>query len=351
MPSTNSESFRAPRWLRNRHIQTLGAALPLHAPTPFTPPGAVDERVVFAMGDGDAIVGRAWWHPGGAPRTTALVIHGVGGSSESRYVVRAARAMHRAGHHVVRVSLRGAGDGMPLARAMYHAGMSDDPRRVVVELSRDPRVASIGVVGFSLGGNVSLKLAGELGGDVPAKLAAVAAVSAPLDLVEVSKVLERLRTLPYRAWVLKGLVRQAVDFARAHPNDARFDPKELWRARTIRDYDQIVVVPTYGFRDAYDYYERASAGPHLRGVRVPTLIVHADDDPMVPGHTVRPFLRDLPPSIEVAWSDNGGHVGWYAGLDEDRWVETWAMKSVRRFFERHLAPSRVVDRHGVLESA
>ncbi len=336
---SNEEPFRAPRWLRNRHLQTLGAALPLHARRALTPPGTVDERVLFTMDDGDEIVGRAWWHEGPEPRATALVIHGVGGTSESAYVVRAARALHRVGMHVVRISLRGAGEGLQTARSMYHAGMSQDPRRVVEHLARDPRVASIGVLGFSLGGNVTLKLAGEWGAAVaecPSKLAAVAAVSAPLDLVAVSKVLERIRTLPYRAWVLKGLIGQAVEFARAHPKDVKFDPKLLWRVRNIREYDEIVVVPTHGFRDANDYYARSSSGPYLHAVRVPTLLVHAEDDPMVPGATVKPFLGVLPPCAEVAWSESGGHVGWYAGLDEDRWVDTWAMKSVRRFFERHV---------------
>jgi predicted alpha/beta-fold hydrolase len=329
------EPFFAPRWLRNPHVQSLGAALPLHAPLAHTPAGATSERLELAVAPGEAIVARAWWHPG-RPRATAIVVHGVGGTSESRYVVRAARALFRAGMHVVRVSLRGVGDGVRHARCLYHAGMTEDPKRVVEALSRDPRVASLGVLGFSLGGNVSLKMAGEMGADAPSKLAAVATVSAPLDLVAVSRVIEQKRRLPYRAWVMKGLVGQAVDLARAQPEHVKYHPKALWRARTIRDYDAIVVVPTHGFRDPTDYYERTSAGPHLANVRVPTLLVHADDDPMVPGDTVKPFLRDLPSTIEVAWSDSGGHVGWYAGLDEERWVETWAMTNVRRFFERRL---------------
>jgi predicted alpha/beta-fold hydrolase len=330
-----SEPFHAPRWLRNRHLQSIGAALPLHAPRAYTPEGAASERLELAVAPDASIVGRAWWHCESA-RATALVVHGVGGTSESRYVVRASRALFRAGMHVVRVSLRGVGDGVRHARALYHAGLSDDPRRVVELLAADARVASIGVVGFSLGGNVALKMAGEMGASAPSKLAAVATVSAPLDLVAVSKVIERPRRLPYRAWVMKGLIRQAIELSRAQPDHVKFDPKALWRARTIRDYDEIVVVPTHGFRDATDYYARSSAGPHLGGVRVPTLVVHADDDPMVPGDTVKPFLRALPGSIEVAWSESGGHVGWYAGLDEERWVETWAMRNVRRFLERHL---------------
>ena len=332
--SSDADDFHAPRWLSNRHVQTFGAALPLHAPLTRVPHGASPERLRIDLdGAVGALIARAWWHHGDAPRKTAVILHGVGGTSDSRYVVRAAQAMWRAGHHVVRVSLRGAGEGAAHATSMYHAGLTADPARVVAALSDDARVQSIALLGFSLGGNVSLELAAEWGDAPPPKVRAVATVSAPLDLVEVSKVLERVRTLPYRAWVLRGLVRQALAFKRLHPEHARYETRALLRARTVRDYDAIVVVPMHGFADAYDYYRRASAGPDLGRVRVPTLLVHAEDDPMVPGDTVRPWLRDLPPSFELAWSKNGGHVGWYAGFDEERWVNTWAMRRVLAFLE------------------
>lgn len=332
MSDTTSEEFHAPRWLMNPHVQTLGAALPLHAPLARVPHGASPERMRFDLdGNAGALIARAWWQPGGEARKTTVVLHGVGGSSDSRYVVRAAYAMWCAGHHVVRVNLRGAGEGAPEATSMYHAGLTSDPARVVDLLAGDSRVSSIALLGFSLGGNVALKLASEWGDAPPPKVRAVATVSAPLDLVSVSRVLERLRTLPYRAWVLRGLVRQALAFARIHPEHARYTARSLSRARTVRDYDEIVVVPMFGFDDAYDYYRRASAGPGLGRIRVPTLLVHAEDDPMVPGFTVRPWLREKPLSIEVAWSREGGHVGWYAGFDEDRWVNTWAMRRVLAF--------------------
>jgi predicted alpha/beta-fold hydrolase len=112
----------------------------------------------------------------------------------------------------------------------------------------------------------------------------------------------------------------------------------LARVRTVRAFDERVIVPMHGFRSAEQYYEVASAGPSLKDIRVPTLIVHADDDPMVPGHTVRPYLFSaLPSCVKVAWSDRGGHVGWYAGLGEQRWLHTWPMRAAIGFFERHRA--------------
>jgi predicted alpha/beta-fold hydrolase len=336
MTRADADDFHGPRWLLNAHVQTLGAALPLHAPLARVPHGASPERLAIPLdGAAGALIARAWWHAGDEPRKTAIVLHGVGGTSDSRYVVRAAYAMWRAGYHVLRVNLRGAGEGTPHATSMYHAGLTADPARVVAMLSADPRVARIAILGFSLGGNVSLKLAAEWGDAPPPKVRAVATVSAPLDLVAVSRVLERLRTLPYRAWVLRGLVRQALAFARLHPAHTRYTAKELSRARTVRDYDEIVVVPMFQFDSAFDYYRRSSSGPGLAQIRVPTLLVHAEDDPMVPGFTVRPWLRERPPAVEVAWSDQGGHVGWYAGFDEQRWVNTWAMRRVLAFMESH----------------
>jgi predicted alpha/beta-fold hydrolase len=191
-------------------------------------------------------------------------------------------------------------------------------------------VRDVALLGFSLGGNVCLKVA-SLREGVPAALRCIASVSAPLDLVETSRLLERWRTLPYRAYVLQKLIQQGREFARTHPSRARYDAARLLRLRTVRAYDEEVVAPMHGFCDAHDYYVNASSGPGLADVRLPTLIVHAEDDPMVPGFTVHPWVRDASPAVRVAWSDRGGHVGWFAGAGEDAWVNTWAVERVVSF--------------------
>ena len=333
-------SFRVPRWLRNPHLQTLGAAFPLHAPPrSFARPR--DERVEFPISpepgvrgqspsvEDGALVGFAWWNEGA--RRTALLVHGVGGSSESRYLLRAGVALHGAGYHVVRLNMRGAGESVPRAPSLYHAGMSGDLDAAARALAGDPRVVDVSIVGFSLGGNVALKLAGEWGDAPPAGVRAVATISAPTDLVEVAAFMERPRALPYRAWVVRNLVRQARAFALHHPTKAAYDVARLARVRQIREYDEQVIVPMHGFASPRDYYERASSAPHLSSIRVPTLMVHAEDDPMVPGRTVRARIHERSPAVQLAWSDVGGHVGWFAGLDEARWTRTWAMDRVLAF--------------------
>ncbi len=319
--------FAAPRILRNKHVQSLGAALPLWVRSDVS----FEPLRIALPGDGGHLHGSAAWHPHGE-RTAVVIAHGVGGSADSNYVVRAALGLYAAGFHVVRLSLRGAGSSIPDVTALYHAGLTEDPTTALAHVAKRANVRDVALLGFSLGGNVTLRLAGQWGTNVPAYVRAVASVSAPLDLVETQRSLERLRTLPYRAYVLRALVRQGREFARVHPSRAQYDSSALLRLRTIRAYDDAVVAPMHGFCDAHDYYVNASCGPGLADIAVRTMIVHAGDDPMVPEDSVRPWLRNASKAVRVAWSDRGGHVGWFSGVREEAWVRTWAMGRVIDFF-------------------
>jgi predicted alpha/beta-fold hydrolase len=321
--------FRAPFWLASAHLQSLGAALPLWAPPrSFRQPHA--EFLRIALPGGGALHAHAWWQDG-TPRPAAILVHGVAGSSASRYVVRAAVSMHRAGWHVVRLDLRGAGQSIPDAPGLYHAGLTEDLRVALIDVGGRPRVDGVALIGFSLGGHVVARFAGELGDSPAGALGAAVAISAPLDLVQVTCAIERLRSSPYHHYVLRNLVRQAEAFARAHPQRAGYGARALGRLRTIRAYDDLVIAPMHGFASAEDYYTRASAGALVERIRVPTLFVHAEDDPMVPAHSVRACLEGAPPAVEQAWTKRGGHVGWFAGMSESSWVNTWAIERARAF--------------------
>ena len=322
--------FTAPPWLANKHVQSLGAAIPLWAP-PRSFRAAHAEFLRMPLPSGGALHAHAWWQGGTARRPAAILVHGVAGSSASRYVVRAAVSMHRAGWHVVRLDLRGAGESIPDARELYHAGLTEDLRVAVAFVGRRAHVDGVALIGMSLGGHVVLRLAGELGSDDAGPLRAAVSISAPLDLTQVTRAIERLRSLPYHRYVLRNLVRQGNAFARAHPQRARYDRRELDRLRTIRAYDGHVIAPMHGFASAEDYYARVSAGPLVERIRLPTLLVHAEDDPMVPAHTVKRWLSNAPPALAQVWTQRGGHVGWFAGMSESMWVNTWAMDRARAF--------------------
>src|SRR4051812_9890701 len=219
--------FFAPMWLRSPHLQTLGASLPLWCP-PRSFRAMPQETMLLPLPEGGALHATACWQPDrSVPRLTAILIHGVGGSTESKYVVRGAVALHRAGFHVVRLNLRGAGEGVATAPSLAHAGLTADPRAAVAAIAKDRRVSGVVLVGFSLGGHVALRLAGEWGSSPDAAVQGVVTISAPVDLTVVSRALETPLTLPYRAYVLRALQRQGAAFARLHPEKTHYDTRSF----------------------------------------------------------------------------------------------------------------------------
>jgi predicted alpha/beta-fold hydrolase len=317
--------FRAPRWLSSGHVQTLGAALPLFAAAN----DLVEERLWFEV-DGGAVHARAWWHEGPA-RPTALVLHGVAGTSEAKSVVRGGRALYTAGINVVRLDLRGAGAGVARAPTIYHAGLTDDVRAAVHGLAGHPRVASVAIVAISLGGHVALKLAGEWGAAAEDAIRAIVTISSPVDLELATTEIDRVRNLPYCAYVLRGLIAQVQEFARHHPEKVKFDPSRLRTIKKVRDYHTHVIAPMHGFASAAEYHATQTAAPWLAKVTVPTRMIHAEDDPMVPLASVTPFLTNASRAIELLTSPGGGHVGWLRGLRERHWVHTWAIERAIEF--------------------
>ena len=328
-------------------MQTLGAAAPL-----FSPPRshlAVDTeelRIPLPIEGAFHLHARAWWvreegKAGAiARRPLVVVVHGIGGSTESKYCVRAAVALHRAGYHVARLDLRGAGASIPDAPSLYHAGLSSDLGLVVDYFASDARVDGVVLLGFSGGGSMALKLAGELGENVPRALRAIVSISAPLDYTKVSRWMDALGRLPYRFHVLRGLSNGARAFAAQHPGRAHYRPTDVKRLSTFRHYDGNVIVPMHGFSDVDAYYEAASPGKWLPHITVPTLLVHADDDPMVPGDTVKPWLTDASRAIQIEVTEHGGHLGWVSGFDEASWITSHAMRRALAFLADRLDEPR-----------
>lgn len=313
--------FRPWVGLRGAHVQTLCAALPCWTSTR-------DERVLVPLGDGDSLLAYATWQATPEPRDACLLVHGAGGSSESGYMRRSALALAARGYHVLRLNLRGAGDGVHHASSIYHAGQTADIDEVVRALTRDPRIARLFLVGYSLGGSQLLKLAGEWESSAPAGVAGIATLSAPTDFPAVSAVLDGTRT--YRRAIVRGVVRQAVAFARVHPSRACYDPVRLREARTIREYDEQVMVPMHRFEGIDDYYVSTSSKRWLSSIRVPTLLLHAEDDPIIPAHTVAATLPSASSAVKVEWTACGGHVGWIDGIR----TPPWSARRVSEFFGR-----------------
>jgi predicted alpha/beta-fold hydrolase len=334
-----------PRWLRSAHVQTIGAAVPLHVRSREL----LDARVELLRiaSAGGHVHAKAWWsterQPGGAssPRVAVVILHGIAGSSESHCCVRAAVAVHRAGYHAVRMDMRSAGDSVADAPSLYHAGLTEDLDAVVRHLARDPRVSGVAVLGFSGGGSIALKLAGQWADRAPREVLAVASVSAPLDYTRVAPRMDGWSCLPYRYHVLRGLVDRARRFAELHPERAHYAAADLAGIKRFRAFDRDIIGPMHGFADVDAYYVAASAGPGLCHVEVPTLLVHAADDPMVPGDSVTPWTRHASRAVRAEITAHGGHLGWLGGLDEASWVTSWSARRVLDFLGDHAPPCRV----------
>jgi predicted alpha/beta-fold hydrolase len=279
-----------------------------------------DEREVD-LGDGDRVTVLESIPPNWVPDSpAAILIHGLSGCARSPYVVRVASRLFSLGVRVVRMNLRGAGSGFGLARGIYHAGRTQDVRRVVEWLgSRAPGV-SIGLVGFSLGGNLVLKLAAEAAEDPLAGLESVIAANPPIDLAACSRRIQ----IPGNRIYERNFVRQLVaDIRKLHAAFPELGPADLTQVRTIFDFDDIYVAPRNGFNDGADYYARSSAGPRIPEIGVPGLVVHAVDDPFVP---VGPFLSaKFPKDLELELVPGGGHLGYFSRRcwnGDHRWLDS-----------------------------
>ncbi|MCS6852173.1 MAG: alpha/beta fold hydrolase [Gemmataceae bacterium] len=301
-------------FLGNRHLQTiLGNAFGtagLNCPT--------EERLVH-LPDGDCLVLHDGWPRGWRPgRPVALLVHGLGGSHRSAGVTRMARRLSARGIRVVRIDLRGSGRGLALARRLYHGGCSDDLRVAVEAVHAGAPSSPIFVIGFSLGGNIALKLAGEAAAHPVSGLARVAAISPPIDFERCADLIALPANRFYERRFVRALVRlvRRRQHLRTDVPVIRFPP-----ATTLRLFDELYTAPSHGFADAADYYRRASSAPWLERIRVPTLILAARDDPLVPGES---FAAIKPTeTLRVCLVERGGHLGFlgWDGAGGVRWAE------------------------------
>ncbi len=267
-------------------------------------------------------------------RGTLVLVHGLTGSADAVYMRGTAEKALSLGLRTARVNLRGAGGTEVDAPTLYHSGMSNDLASVLMELgAEDP--GPLYVVGFSLGGNLALKLAGEWGGQGPSNVLAFAAISPPLDLANCADALDRggMNRIYQSRFVLR-LKEEVRRRARIRP--ANLDLSRLDSVATVREFDGFFTAPYFGFVDAADYYARCSALPLSGGIERPTLIVSALDDTLVPSDPLLdPALR-ANSRVTVVLTQHGGHLG-FVGARPGRWA------TGRRDLDRHWAENRVLE--------
>ena len=312
--ASSARAFVPDAWLTHHHVQTALAGMPT-----LGRDGAVS--LVFPLDDGDALHARALLQPHGAP--LVLIVHGVGGGSASGHCIRAARTCFAAGFHAVSLDLRGVGAGAALAKRLFHAGLWQDVDAVIRALALRSDVESLSILGLSMGGQLALLLAGKWGAHAPAKVGGVVAVSAPFDLAAVSRHVDAPGMRFYREVMLRSLVLQAIQLGRRHPGSLPLSSRGLLRIRNVSDYNARLVAPMHGFPDVDTYFAAASCGPWLEHVRVPTLCLHADDDPIVPRHVLDAYAPHASAAVTLRRSAHGGHLGFVQSVGVEQRVWAW----------------------------
>jgi hypothetical protein len=250
------------------------------------------------------------WQPRPWACTTLVALHGLNGSSDAHYMRGLAAKAFARGLNVIRLNQRNCGDTEHLASGLFHSGLTADAAHVVHELITVDGIGAIAVAGYSLGGNLALKLAGEYGAHAPRPLVGVAAVSPIIEISECTRALERRENWIYQWNFVKDLKRRMRRKARCRPG--AFDLSALDRVKTVREFDETYTAPHFGFRSAEDYYHRASAMRVIDRISVPALIITSEDDPFVPSQPFRDPKLAANPHIDLRLSAHGGHCGFVA---------------------------------------
>jgi uncharacterized protein len=294
-------------WVPGAHLRTLWGKLVRRPPV-------VETRVErWSTPDGDEVELRRIASRAGDDAPRLLVLHGLEGTIRSHYLRGTLARAQRLGWAADALIFRSCNGEVTRARRLYHSGETTDLDFVVRRLVREHPGQSLGIVGFSLGGNVLLKWLGERGADLPPEVRGAVAVSVPFDLERGSRFIERGFGRVYTKHFLRTLREKAR--AKLVRDPGLFDAVALSRARTLYDFDDAVTAPVHGFESAHDYYSRSSSLHFLSAIRCPTLLLSAYDDPFLPPDVLEEVARIAAANlaIEAEFHERGGHVGFVSG--------------------------------------
>ncbi len=321
------EVFVPRRGLRGGHMQTLAAYFAKRAD--HLP--AAEERL-FSVEPEVQVMCHCHWQTERKSRTTLMIVHGLEGSSTSQYVIGTANKAWAAGMNVVRMNVRNCGGTESLSATLYHSGLSADVGAIARALIEQQQLSSIALAGFSMGGNLVLKIAGEWGTEVPKQVRAIAAVSPAIDLSASADALHRWDNRLYEWWFLIALAGKMRRKAELFPE--KFSAYPLASIRSLRDFDDRITARYFGFDGVEDYYRKASASPFVEKIVVPTLVIHALDDPFV---RILPSTRQMlqqNPNVWLLESAHGGHCAFLA--DANGYDGRWSERQIIRFVEQHV---------------
>lgn len=316
MPILHSQ-FKPAWWLRGAHAQTLWSSI-----VRLKPRLEIEwQRVELSDGD---FIDLAWSGP--KEGKTVLILHGLEGSVNSVYASGLMRELNQRGYRACLMHFRGCSYQPNRLPQWYHSGQSEDPQRILDFLNDQMDIAVYAAVGFSLGGNVLLKWLGEQGSAMPLQRAAV--MSVPFRLDHAAQRMNQGFSRLYQRKLI-GIMRQSYKDKFANilsPLNIDIDSLD-----TFWQFDDQVTSPLHGFKGVDDYYKRASCRQFIRQIRVPTLILHAADDPFMYSHTP-PRSDELPDNVWLELTEHGGHVGFISGVIPGM-ANDWGVKRLAEWID------------------
>ncbi len=317
-------------WLGNGHAMTI-YTWARRREFPDLP--APEERLFQTAAD-TRVLARCFWQPARAAAPTMLVLHGLEGSSETHYMRGLAAKAWRRGWNAVLLNQRNCGGTEHLTPTLYHSGLTADPRAVIRILTADEGITAVGVIGYSLGGNLAVKLAAEIEPADGVPVVGAVGISPTIDLARCVSAIERRANVAYHFNFVRHLKARMRRKARLWPG--LYDLRPLRSIWTIRQFDEAYTAPAHGFRDAADYYHRVSALRVVDRVRVPTLVVAAEDDPFVPASQFHEPAVRANPRIGICLQRSGGHCGFACAPSDDDgyWAERTAVEFLASLMPR-----------------
>ena len=313
--------------LKNGHLMTVYAWA---KPRRFDRLAVPEDRYFDTEAD-TRVLAHCHWQRERSRHPLLLALHGLEGSSSAHYMRGIASKAFARGFNVILLNQRNCGGTEALCAGLYHSGLTADATHVIDEVGRTDGIDRVVVSGYSLGGNLALKLAGDYAKAAPAALKGVCAVSPIIEIARCVDALERRSNIVYQLNFVRGLRARMRRKSRVHPG--RFDLTHLPGVWTVRKFDDVYTAPSFGFDGASDYYHRASAMRVIDRISVPALIITAEDDPFVPVEPFRDPRITSNPHITLKITKHGGHCGFAAqpSADSDGY---WAEDRIIEFAER-----------------
>lgn len=308
--SWQGRSFEPHPILRNSHLMTIiPGFLPRKNLANFKKSGTPR---LFRVNNDAEVLGYCHFQKD-SDKPTLIVLHGLEGSSESSHVLGIGYKAFHEGFSVVRLNMRNCGGTMQYSTTLYNAGMWHDLRAVMKSLHKEDRIENFALAGYSLGGNLILNACARHDASLKFNIKGACAVSPAIDLANAVRAIERPENRIYQDWFLRTLKRKIVEKSKQHPDI--YDPSALKDVLTIRQFDDVFTAPHGGYGNADRYYREASSYAYLKHIKIPTLIISAEDDPLVPIDCFSE-VQNLSPFIELLITKFGGHGGFLQSQTE-----------------------------------